>query len=388
MTNKQQDHPRTAGVVPELPPYELISSSGEWGRCLEQLREAPRIAVDVESNSLFAYRESVCLVQFSIPGHDYILDPMAGFSIRALGGILANPKVEKVFHASEYDLILFKRIYDWDVVNLFDTMWAARVLGYKNMGLAGFLLEFYGVEQRKRFQKTNWARRPLSDEQLAYAQIDTHYLLRLRDDFAARLEEQGKMQEARELFAEATQVRLPERNFDPDGFWALRGARDLKPRELAVLRELFIMRDNEAKRRDQPPFKVLNNAALIAIAQTTPTSLKALGAVHGVGPRTRDRMGAQILSAIERGKKAPLPKPPKRGRRRDQAVADRFMRLQQWRKEAAETRGVPSDVILSKDDLWAIAENNPGSLDALAAVSSLGPYRLSLHGEAILQQLH
>ncbi|MFP4501703.1 MAG: ribonuclease D [Candidatus Hydrogenedentota bacterium] len=387
MTDEHQEQTQPAGIEPGLPPYEFINSSGEWGRCIEQMREAPRIAVDVESNSLFAYRETVCLIQLSIPGHDYILDPLAGFSIRALGDILANPAIEKVFHASEYDLILFKRIYDWDVVNLFDTMWAARVLGYTNMGLAGFLREFYGVEQRKRFQKANWARRPLSDGQLAYAQIDTHYLLRLRDDFAARLEATGRMAEAQELFAQATQVRQPTRTFDPEGFWALRGARDLKPAGLAVLRELFILRENEAKRRNQPPFKVLNNSALIAIAQATPTSLEALGAIPGVGNRTRDRLGTQILGAIKRGKKAPLPKPPKRPRRRTQSVTDRYMRLQQWRKEAAEARGVPSDVILSKDDMWVIAENKPGTLDDLGRISSLGPHRLVLHGEAILDQL-
>lgn len=381
-----EDGPPAQGAVKMSPP-EFVATSGAWDHCLERLRAEPRIAIDVESNSLYAYRETVCLIQFSIPGHDYILDPLAGFPVQSLGDILANPAVEKVLHASEYDLILFKRVYGWDVCNLFDTMWAARILGFQRMGLAVFLHDFFGVVQSKKHQKANWAKRPLSPDQIKYAQADTHYLLPLRDQFEDMLRDAGKLEEAREIFASAARVRVPDRAFEPEDFRRLRGARDLAPREQAVLRELFVMREDEAMRRDLPPFKVLNNEALVALAIAQPTQPEEVDRTHGVSVRTRDRLGRQIAEAVRRGLQAPLPQRPKRGPRREQAVADRYERLQEWRKAHARARGVESDVILTRDAMWAIAEDNPRTMDDLADINALGPRRLSMYGEEILDQL-
>ncbi len=77
------------------------------------------------------------------------------------------PKVRVIFHAAEYDLSLLTRQYQWSITNLFDTMWAMRILGHKNMGLSWILQEEYGVKLSKSQQKTNWGKRPLTAEQLA-----------------------------------------------------------------------------------------------------------------------------------------------------------------------------------------------------------------------------
>ena len=371
----------------ELPPYEWIADAEAFKACFQVLRGQPRLALDIESNSLYAYREEVCLIQVSVPGHDYIVDPIACGPLSGLGEILANPDQEKVFHASEYDLLLLKRHLDWDVRAIFDTMWAARVLGYTRMGLAGFLKEFYGVEQQKRFQKTNWKKRPLSDEQLAYAQMDTHFLLDMRDRFEKMLEEQGRLAEAREIFVEACQVRVHDRTFDPEGFWGLPGARDLNLRQLAALRELYVLRDKEARLRDVPPFKVLSNETLLAIARHMPATAEALALLQGMTGRVQERMGQKVLAAVMRGRKAQPPSPPKGGRRHPQVVSDRYERLQQWRKQRARARGVESDVVMSRESMWAIAVHNPRTLEDLQGVTAMGPERLALYGQAILEEL-
>lgn len=371
----------------ELPPYEWIADAAAFEACIRVLCKEPRIALDIESNSLYAYREQVCLIQASVPGHDYIIDPLPDFSMDALGALLKDAEKEKVFHASEYDLILLRRHLGWEACHIFDTMWAARVLGYTRMGLAGFLREFYGVDQRKRFQKANWKKRPLSEDQLAYAQLDTHYLLRLRDDFEAKLRESERWDEAREIFAEACNVNVPEREFDPESFWSLPGVRDLNPRQLAVLREVYAVRDEEARRRDVPPFKVLASETLVVIAARNPTTLEALSELPGLTDRVLDRVGHQILDAMARGRKQQPPTPPKHVRRHPQVVADRYERLQQWRKNRARARGVESDVVLSRDSMWAIAVHNPSTIEDLAGVAALGPQRLALYGQAILEEL-
>ena len=143
------------------------------------------MAIDLESNSLYSYREEVCLIQLSTAEKDYILDPIAGSDLFGLGQIIQDPSIEKVLHAAEYDCILLRRQYGWKLENLFDTMWAARILGHARYGLANVLEDAYGIKLNKKYQKANWCKRPLTKAQLNYAQMDTHFLLQLRD-FARR----------------------------------------------------------------------------------------------------------------------------------------------------------------------------------------------------------
>jgi ribonuclease D len=231
----------------------------------------------MESNGLYAYQEQVCLIQISISNGkvdqtsersaalevtDYILDPLRLPDLDGLGKLMADPKVEKVFHAAEYDILSMKRDFGHTFHNLFDTMLAARILGWRQLGLASILEQEYGVELDKRFQRANWGRRPLSPEQISYARMDTHYLLALRDRLEAELESKGRLREASESFERLAAVTPAPRSFDPDEFWQLlNGRRQLSPQQNAVLRRLYIFRDQEAQRRNRPPFKVFGNTA-------------------------------------------------------------------------------------------------------------------------------
>lgn len=370
-----------------LKPATYLDSEAAWRAAAGLLSRQARIAVDVEANSLYAYRERLCLVQISTDDADYILDPLAGFDFPELGTLLADPAIEKVFHACEYDLLLLKREFNFDVVNLFDTMWAARILGYTKMGLAGLLDEYFGVTMAKKHQKANWGARPLTPEMLEYAQTDTHYLLPLRDIFAEKLEEAGRTREAREIFANACRARSEERLYDPDSFWRIKGARELRPRGQAILKALADFREEEAKRRDQPPFKVLPNHVLIECAAHAPGDLRSLAKVPGVSPKLVERYGDRLLRVIAKGKAAPVPKPPQRPRRTEPDVIARFDRLFQWRKELAQSRGVESDVILPKAALWAIAHANPSQLSDLDGIHGIGPQRRELYGAEILEKV-
>lgn len=370
-----------------LPPYKLITTEPDWQACLTQLQHQPRMAIDLEANSMYAYREQICLIQITIPGQDYIIDPVAAIDLAALGDLIANPHIEKVFHAAEYDLILMKRQFGWQLNNLFDTMWAGRILGYEKYSLANMLDQIYGVKLDKRFQKSNWCKRPLSPEQLTYARLDTHYLLQLRDYLAAELKENGRLEEAAEIFTAQTQVKPNNNKFDPESFWSISGSKDLSPKQLAVLRELNIFRDQEAKRRNQPPFKVFGNRTLIELAQRMPRSLPELRSVHGMTSGQIKRYGQALLRVIAQCRQAAPPKPPKRNKRPPEPVTNRYEKLHTWRKNRAVSRGVESDVILSRDAMWQIARQNPQSVEELAQIELVGDWRCQEYGEEIIQLL-
>lgn len=371
----------------KLSPHQLVTSPNQWRQCLARLQQEPRLAVDLEANSMFAYRERVCLIQITIPGQDYIIDPETKFDLADLGKIIGDPAVEKVFHAAEYDLILLMGQYGWQAANIFDTMWAARILGYKRYGLANMLDDLYDVKLNKRYQKSNWCKRPLSAAQLDYAQYDTHFLLRLRDDLAAQLEAAGRIEEALETFAQQTAVTPNYHEFDPESFRSINGANDLNARQQAILRELHIFRDQEARRRDQPLFKIFGDRTLIEMAQLEPRRLSELAEVYGMSSGQLNRYGPILLQVVDRGRHAPRPAPPPRPKRLPEAVIERYERLHTWRKERAKKRGVESDVIVSRDALWALAKTNPQTPEALTAVAELGDWRRQTYGEEILALL-
>lgn len=372
----------------KLPSHRLITTTQDWQEGLEKLQAEPRLAIDLEANSMHAYREQVCLIQISIPRQDYIIDPLAKLDLSGLGSLIANPAIEKVFHAAEYDLTLIKRQYGWELNNLFDTMWAARILGYSRYGLAHLLKSLYNVRLNKRFQKSNWCKRPLSPAQLTYAQLDTHYLLPLRDQLDAELKLKGRDQEAKEIFKEQTRVKLSNNEFDPDDSWSISGAYDLNRQQQAVLRELAVYRNHVARQRNQPLFKIFSDRTLLELAQAAPGRLEELRQIHGMSSGQIRRYGRHLMDVIEAGKQAAPPPYPKRNKRPPEPVTNRYEKLHTWRKSRAQLRGVESDVIISRDALWKIAEANPQTVAELAQVDLVGKWRSQVYGEEILDTLH
>ncbi|MGB8645057.1 MAG: ribonuclease D, partial [Anaerolineae bacterium] len=203
----------------------LVASRPAFDEMLARLLAAPVVAVDSESDSLYSYYEKVCLLQFSIPGVDYVLDTLAVREIAPLADLFASPAIEKVFHAAEYDIMVIKRDFGFAFAHIFDTMVAARILGWKQVGLGSILEQRFGVKVDKRFQRADWGKRPLTQEEIAYARNDTYYLIGLHDLQKGELERVGRVREAQEEFDRLTRVAWGEREFDPNRYYTIEGAR-------------------------------------------------------------------------------------------------------------------------------------------------------------------
>ncbi len=375
-------------LYPNSPPV-WVDTLAALAAMIQHLAQEPVIAVDTESNSLYAYLEKVCLIQFSVPGADYLLDPLALDDLSALAPIFVDPAIEKVFHAAEYDVMALKRDRGFQFANLFDTMIASRILSWSQHGLGGILAERFGVAQDKRMQRHNWARRPLDASEMEYARLDTHYLLPLREILLAELQETGLLAEAREMFAEVTAAVWQGNKFNPNGFWRIHGARDLDPVGLAVLRELYLFRDREARRRDCPPFKVVADATLLRLALAQPQTASELDHTKGMTPYLVRRYGQSVLQAIALGQRTQPPSPfqSSRHRRPDPEVIARYEALRAWRKRCAARRGVEPDVILSNATLMTLARRRPKTLKDLEKLGILGPVKRREYGEEILRVL-
>jgi ribonuclease D len=371
-----------------LAPPILVADEESLGQLVGALASHPVVAVDTESNSLHAYRERVCLIQFSTPTADYIVDPIKVPDISALGPFFANPDQQKIFHAAEYDVVCMRRDYHFEFNNLFDTMSAARTLGWPQVGLADILATHFAVTMNKKYQRADWKRRPLTPEQLDYARLDTHYLVALRDIQLAALTASGGLAEAHEEFERLSRLRGDPAAavLDPAAFWRVKGARDLGPGQAAVLKAVFAYREQQAERLDCPPFKVMGEATLLELARHAPRAAADLQTVPGMTPDQIRRYAQGLLAAIEEGLHASGQQMPQVAREPDD-VRDRYDRLHTWRKNRAKVRGVESDVILPRTALWDLARRPPRTRADLEQIADFGPWRRETYGAEILALL-
>ena len=178
--------------IEELPPPILVEQQDDFEDLLDVLDEEDEIAVDTEADSFYSFRDKVCLMQITARGQDWLVDPLGDLDLAELGPILADPKKTKVFHDAEYDVLILGREFGFRFAGLYDTRVAAAVLGSSAPGLASVLSDRFGVQLDKSQQRSNWANRPLSPKQIAYARLDTRFLLPLMHEQKAELERQGR----------------------------------------------------------------------------------------------------------------------------------------------------------------------------------------------------
>ncbi len=362
----------------------LITQTQQLAALVDRLREQPTVAIDTESDSLYVYREKVCLIQLSLPDADFLIDPLASIDLSPLGPLIADEKIEKVFHASEYDVMCLRRDFAFTFANLYDTMWVARILGWPRVGLGDILQEHFGITLDKKWQRHNWGKRPIEPAALSYAQYDTHYLLRLRDVQLRELQQRDRLEEAHEVFSDLAQSKYNGHEFTPDDIWHTKGVWDLEGHAQAILRQLLILRDREARRQNRPAFKVIGDKTLVQLAEHAPRQLEQLRAIEGMTEGQIQRYGHALLEAIARGRKDPPPALPARTAP-DPDVMVRFEKLRGWRKQAAAQRGVEPDVIVSNAVLMELAQRRPRHFDQLPALPWFGPWRRQTYGPAILQ---
>lgn len=375
-------------------PKSLHHTELVWIDQPQQLRQAAGeltaqdvLAVDTESNSLYAYREHVCLIQFSSPHKDYLIDAMVLPDLSPLEDIFRTNRILKVFHAAEYDLICLFRDYGFRFNYLFDTMIAARILGYDKIGLGSLLEQFFDIQMNKKYQRANWGKRPLKTEMLDYARLDSHYLIPLQEHLRKELVNAGLWDLALEDFQRLTQGIEDTTESHEGDFWKLHGARDLSPEQAAILKSLYEFRESIAESQNRPPFKVISNQALVEMAKTPPKGHKDLLKLNALHERQVNRYGRGLLGAVQQGKQAPPVHPPNNNRPHN-SVLKRIDALRDWRKHTGQSLGVPSDVVLPRDVLNRIAWADPDSMQALEAQMQDVPYRFNRFGEQILTRIN
>lgn len=376
----------------EWPPARFIDEPEALHEALQAWAEDGLVGMDCESNSFFAYRDRLCLLQVTAAGQDWIVDPIAlGEDLQAINPLLADPDVVKIFHAAEYDMMLLRQDLGAEVRGLFDTQVAMTLLQYERTGLAHLLEEEYGVTVSKKEQRSDWGKRPLSDAQIEYARTDTHYLpdlyRRLHRELVSNDLLSAAEGECERLVTEVLSPREP----DYDGWKRMKKARGFDGEQMARLRELFRWREKTAERIDKPTFRVLSNEALLDLARKPPRDMRELAGRKGVGWPKAKRNGDAILEALGRaeGEKVDLsvPKVSPAERRRRRLRRENYEALRSWRKRRADELGLPSERLMHRRHLEEIAKQLPRTREQLLEAVPLNDWQREQLEESLLDVL-
>lgn len=367
-----------------------LDTAQDTSRFLQSIGVIDRVALDTEGASFHRFIDRIYLLQLSTRDRSAIIDPLPIGVPQELGALLEDPGIEIVFHDADYDLRLLRQDYGWNVRNIFDTRVAAQLLGIRAFGLAALLEKYFGLSLDKKHQRADWSMRPLTPDMLEYAAQDTAHLLGLRDRLADQLERIGRWEWAREEFARLESTRWEDED-ESTSFLRMKGARDLNRRELAVLRELVVWRNDVARRADRATFRVLGNEPLFEIVRTKPTTREALATIKGMPRSLLERASRDILDAVKRGMSlsdADLPRFPKAVRwERDPDFDIRVSALRTARDAAALRLDMDPGVLCSRDRLEAIARRNPATIEVMLEISELRRWQVQELGEDFLAAL-
>ncbi len=290
----------------------FINDQPRWDLTAVELLKLPVLALDTEANNPHAYHHRICLIQIGTTAGEYIVDPLAVKDLSLLGRALRDSSILKVIHSAANDLSWLDRDFGFTCQSLFDTEVAARLLGFRRPNLAALVKHYLNVDipKSRSLQRSDWRARPLRPAQLEYAAKDVRFLTGLAVSLKRDLQAAGRLGWALEEFRRVQQVRYVAAGTPEDKFLRVKGIDKLDPRQLAVMRELYILRENEAERQDRPPFQVMNNETLVMLARYPRQSgsrsqASQLVEETGLPHETPGWLVTEIADAIERGWSGP-----------------------------------------------------------------------------------
>ena len=267
---------------------------------MEDIIASPLIGLDTEYDSFRYFREKLCLIQICTEASKYIYDPLDDIDLSCLGEIFRNREIKKVIHAAGNDIRFLSRDYVFKFNNIFDTHKAAALLGTTSLALPSVIEEYLGIEiiKTKKLQRSRWDIRPLVEEQLEYAALDTHYLIGLYQVLEEKLEAEGLQEKAEEAFSNISEAQWSEKTCDCNGHLRIEGCEYLAEDQKERLKNLYRWRFDKAKETNMARFMIMSDSQMLNLSQRKANSMEALKESGILAPRILDEWGDDIIEAL------------------------------------------------------------------------------------------
>ena len=371
--------------------FTIIDTKSALAALARRLQKQKMIGVDLEADSLYHFKEKVCLIQIAAEDFNIVIDPLKIKDLSALKPVFKNGDVQKIFHGADYDIRSLYRDFKITVNNLFDTQLACRFLGMGETSLEAVLKSRFDVHLNKKYQRKDWSQRPLPQAMISYAAEDACYLIPLAVELESKLVKTDRLAWVLEECEYLSRVR-PASNDSQPLFVSIKGAGKLDPRSLATLDALLQFRKNIAQKKDRPLFKVIQNKALLQLAAERPQNLKQLENTQALSANQIKMYGQNIIKAVGTAVKIPSENLPTYPRRKAPSVkpdvGKRVKALRDWRDDQADRLKIDPALLFTNALISTIAVKNPGNIKSLSKIKELKNWQISEFGKEILKILN
>ena len=367
---------------------KLINTPQLFKEACAAIARSPYACVDTEADSLHHYVEKLCLIQIGIDDEDFVIDPLSPLELRPLVEILSQKPL--TMHGADFDIRILHRFYGFVPIEIFDTLLAAQLLGYEKQGLADLALKHCGVSLPKAGQKADWSIRPLAPELITYAANDTHYLNAIRNHLETELRELGRLDWQRqfcEKLVKATTTAKEEPS-DTENDWQIKGSKKLNAKALTTLKTLWNWREEEAKRKDRPRFKVMHSEDLIQMAQWAADNpgadiAKMPNANRSIRQTSRDVLNHLIEESrhLEPTEFVETKKHLKRGKRWTNKEEVLMTTMKEERLKIAQELKINASVLVTNAVLETLALHPPEDKDDWKKIDGLLPWQAGILAE-------
>ena len=370
--------------------YQIVDTALGLEKAVSALEKEKVIAVDLEADSMYHFKEKVCLIQLATEKTSVVVDPLQVNNFSLLRPLFSNPDIQKIFHGADYDVRSLYRDFKIKINNLFDTELACRFLGIKETGLKAVLKMFFEVNIEKKYQKKDWSKRPLPEEMVEYASKDVIYLQPLAKILIDKLEEIDRLSWVLEECNILSKVRpvLPD---EAPLFLKFKGAGRLKSKSLAVLEALLQYRKSVAEKKDKPLFKIIGNDSIMKIATARPVTLRRLKGGKALSGRQISMYGNDLIKVVVGALKITERELPVYPRKTVSAmpykVFERIKVLKSWRDSKARELDMDSGIMCNNALITAIAVKNPEDIKSMGTIKEMKNWQKTAFGREIITVL-
>jgi ribonuclease D len=364
---------------------------------LQKAAAADEIYLDTEADSLHHYAEKVCLIQLTVATADvlnpetFLIDPLSELDLAPLFEGLKSKLI--IFHGADYDLRMLLKDFEFVPHAIFDTMLAARLAGQTGLGLDALVNRYTGQHLDAGAQKADWSQRPLPPRLLKYAMEDTHHLPLIYQKLREELSALGRLEWHRQQCAQLIELAVASRGKVREDPWRVKGSFDLDSQSLAILKELWMWRDQESQDWDRPPYMVCSNEKLIELVNWARNHPQ--GSLRS-GPILPKRWPPRRFQALERALRqawglhsSEWPARAPRGKRPayDPHFFARLNQLRAVRDAKAKELQLEPSILAPNAILESIAGKNPQNVEELAKTERWLPWQSEVFGNEFLNAL-
>ncbi len=360
----------------------LIETEQELTEFCEKIANAEYIAIDTEFVRDKTYFCKLCLIQIASPTAIACIDPLVVKDLSALKDLFSNPTQTKIFHAARQDLEILYSDLGLMPAPMFDTQLAATLLGLgEQIGYGNLVQHYLDINLAKQHARTDWEQRPLNTEQLEYAANDVRYLIQMYPLVLKDLQKYGRQDWLENDFAQLLDPALYQVNSEQ--LWQkVSGNQKLRRKQLAVLQQLCIWREEIAIKKNKPRKWILSDNIALSIAMSMPTSKSKVANIRGINKATIDKDSEAIVNCVQKALDTPeeqWPTPHKKRKldKNQEATVDALLAIS---KLKANEHNISVGAIVNRNELEKLILKEP----ELAIVNG---WRFNLVGETLIQFL-